>query len=66
MTGQMPDWRTADEFEFSRYPDRKGRVIGARFGCVHWPLAYIHRPKWMAEADFDAFVAALEIKVSVR
>ncbi len=65
MALEMPPWQEADEYSIdTSWSLRKSVVIYARFGSVIYPMAYIARPKWVAEDDFARFISALDIKVT--
>lgn len=58
------DWKTAEKFTIDTTRSiRKSIVIYGQSGCVAWPVAYISRPKWITQTDFDSFIDALEIRV---
>lgn len=46
--------------DFSR-EIRKSIIIYQVKGSVHSPVAYISRPKWINEKDFEKFVRSLTI-----
>lgn len=45
---------------------RKGVIIYALVGNVHTPLAYIHRPKFRTEEEFDLFIKHMVLAVDLQ
>lgn len=57
-----------ESFSISKKPEkwtrRKYPIIYGRWGYIQVPIAYITKPKWIEQAEFEKFIEALELSVA--